>query len=445
MLSRRKFLIVAGAGAGALAAPGAGGMLFGSRGVEVGEKREESLWTSESSPVASAARFTGERKVDLAIIGGGYTGLSCAYYAKRFRPEWSIVVLESHRLGSGASSRNSGAVYAKYWGIDNKEMPQRGLERLVRFIEEEEIECDFKPTPTIQVYTSKGSAEKARASLEPGAKWIPAEEFGENAHTDYYAGAAELPGYYMVHTAKLVAGHVKAAGRAGVELYEDSPALEVKGGKPAEIVMSGGKIWADNVLIATNAYTPRLGFLERVMIPVHQYTFATRRLTQEEINGFGLERWPLRFEKNTLPVTSFITRSGHFCIRIVIGYASFNSCRWRDIDGARRLAKKMFEQRFPWVADVELEHGWHGVTGHTLKMHEIVSPVVGDNIHVSAAFNGRGIMPGHNSGYLSACRITGHSDEDLRFLAGTSGHIPIPGEFYRSIMLKPFMRIMTPD
>ena len=50
-------------------------------------------------------RFDGDRKVDLAIVGGGYTGLSCAYYAKLFRPAWTVVVLESHKLASSASSR----------------------------------------------------------------------------------------------------------------------------------------------------------------------------------------------------------------------------------------------------------------------------------------------------------------------------------------------------
>ncbi len=53
-------------------------------------------------------------------------------------------------------------------------------------------------------------------------------------------------------------------------------------------------------------------------------------------------------------------------------------------------------------------------------------------------------MPGHNNGYLSACQITGHADDDTSYLTGVSGQIPLPGEFYRSLMFKPFMRLMTP-
>jgi glycine/D-amino acid oxidase-like deaminating enzyme len=438
-----ELLLAMGAGASVLAAPGIGGALFGAKGFETDEDRAESLWTSKAPPMAPAAVFEGERAVDLAIIGGGYTGLSCAYYARKFKPDWTVVVLESHCLGSGASSRNSGAVYAKYWGHAGEDMPQRGLDRLRSFIDQEGIGCHFRPSPTIEVFGSKWSAARARASLEEGARWIPVEELAEDARSDYYAGAVELPGYYTVDPAKLVAGHVAAARRVGAELFENSPVLEVKRGTPVELVTPAGRVYARKVFIATNAFTPRLGFFRGSMVPIHQFTFATRRLTEEEIGRFGLKRWPLRFERRTIPVTNFLTPGGHFCIRIVLGYAGFNSCCWQDIEDARTKARKMFERRYPWIADVELTHGWHGVTGHTIRVREISGPVVSENIHVGVAFNGLGIMPGHNTGYLTACQMCGHPDEDIRFVSGKTFRVPIPGEYYRSLIFKPFIGMMN--
>ena len=443
-MSRRGFLYVAGAGAGMLAAPGVGGMLAGRAGVEADSAREDSLWTAEIPPISPAPRLESDQKFDLAVVGGGCTGLACAYYAKRFRPEWSVAVLESHRLGSGASSRNSGAVRARYLGLDSREMAARGLERLLRFIEEEEFECDLKPAPVVELYRSKHTAEKARVSPGSDSTWVSAEELSESMRTSYYSGAVERTEYSSLHPAKLVAGHVRAARRLGVELYEHSPVTDVKRGNPAELVTPMARVRADHVFIATNAYTPRIGFLRYFMMPVHQYTLATRKLSEVEIRDFGLDRWSLRFERNLLPVTTHLMPSGHFFVRIVIGYASYDSCEWRDMEGARELAGKMFVQRYPWVADVGFEHGWHGVTGHTLKVREIACPIAGDSIHVSAAYNGLGVMPGHNNGYLTACRITGRNDDDVRYLAGTSGHYPLPGEFYRSIVFKPFMKIATP-
>jgi hypothetical protein len=53
-------------------------------------------------------------------------------------------------------------------------------------------------------------------------------------------------------------------------------------------------------------------------------------------------------------------------------------------------------------------------------------------------------MPGHNNGYLTACKLAGRDEDDTRFLTGVTGQLPLPGEFYRSLVLKPFMTLATP-
>ena len=100
-ISRRRFLLAGGAAA--LAAPGLGGLAAGKTGVEM-DPRADPVWMGGAPTMPSAPRFEGDRKVDLAIVGGGYTGLSCAYYVKLFRPDWSVVVLESHKLDPGINT-----------------------------------------------------------------------------------------------------------------------------------------------------------------------------------------------------------------------------------------------------------------------------------------------------------------------------------------------------
>jgi len=426
-----------------LAAPGLAGLVAGESGVETGS-RDESVWIAGAPPMPAMPRYEGDRKVDLAIVGGGYTGLSCAYYAKLFRPDWTVVVLESHKLASSASSRNSGAVYAKHVGISDAEMPERGLNRLRSFIATQEIDCDFAPASTLMVLTSKGAAESAPSELEAGAKFVSAGELRERIGSAYYAGAVDTPGYFRVQPMKLAVGHARAALRVGAELFEGSPALSVERGKPARITTPRGELEADNVLIATNAHTPRLGFFRSAIFPVHQYSFATRKLTSEELGAFGLDRWMLRFERRVLPVTFSLTPGGQFFMRMVLGYASHDSCEWKDIEGAQSVARRLFERRYPKIADIGLHDGWHGVTGHTALFSQVAGAVGDGNIHVSAAYNGFGIMPAHNNGYLTACKLTGRTEDDTRFLTGATGHLPLPGEFYRSLMFKPIMRVMRP-
>lgn len=443
-LSRRKLLLAAGAGV--VAAPGIAGLAFNKEGVELPKERGDgdSLWTGETPDIPPQPEFKGDRSVDLAIVGGGYTGLSCAYYAKKMRPDWNVIVLESHKIGSGASSRNSGAVYARYVGIDDSEMPKRGLHRLRNFMDKEEIECDFSPASTLTVHQSTSAAHSAKDQLQPGEKWVSPEELRDIGGTDYYAGAIHSEDYFKVQPAKLVAGIAKAALRMGAELFEHSPATNITSGEPATITTPQGRVIAKNICIATNGYTPRLGLLEYKMFPLHQYTFATRQLSSSEIHQLGLDRWDLRFEPRLLPITFSLTPSGHFFLRIVLGYASHDSTEWQDIKGAQDLVRRMFEQRYPQIADIGLKHGWHGITGHTALMKPIAGPVCDGNIHVSVAYNGLGIMPAHNNGYLTACRITGNKDQDLHFLSGVGGQVPMPGDFYRSLMLKPFMNLLQP-
>lgn len=443
-INRRNFLL--GASASAVAAPGLINLATDASGVELPTHRSggPSLWTQQIEPARALTKFDQETQADLVVVGGGYTGLACAYYTKKMRPDWKVIVLESHTVGSGASSRNSGAIYARHVGVNDPDMPQRGLERLQQFIETENINCDFRPASTLYAHETQSSAKQARDNLSPGHRWVSPQELRDVAGSDFYAGAVESPGFYKIQPAKLLQGYRDAVIALGVEIYEQSPVMDIDYGKPAIVKTLGGRVSAKHVCIATNAYSPRLGLFQHQMFPVHQYTCATRQLSPTEIKGLGLDRWDLRFEPQILPITFSLTASGHFFLRIVLGYASHDSTEWKDKAYARRLVKKIFQQRYPKIANIGLEHDWHGVTAHTVKMQSIAGPIADGNVHVSIAYNGLGIMPSHNNGYLTACRITGKDEQDLKYLTGTSGQIPVPGDYYRSLLFKPTFRFLQP-
>jgi glycine/D-amino acid oxidase-like deaminating enzyme len=317
-------------------------------------------------------------------------------------------------------------------------MTRRAFERWRSFLEEERINCDFQRDRVLYLYPSKGGAARARSSLAPSHRWLSAEELRDEIGTTFYAGAVSPPESYAIHPGKLLAGHVAAARRVEAELYEYSPVLEVQEGKPAFLVTPRGTIRAEHVILATNAYTPRLGYSRSTMFPVHHYTFVTRKLTPQELRAYHLDYWRMRYEERFLPVSTSVMPSKRFLIRVLLGYAAFNSCEWGDIQGARRLARTTLQRRYPWAVEVELEDGWHGVTAHTLDFRGIAGPVGDGNIHLSVAYNGTGVVPGHNNGYLTACRIAGKPDPDLELLWGTSGHPPVP-EPLRSLGFKPLM------
>ncbi|MEM8497372.1 MAG: FAD-dependent oxidoreductase [Pseudomonadota bacterium] len=435
-ISRRQLVL---GGSAAITAPGIAGLVAGQKGVEVNALRDQSLWTTQVSSLPTFPQLDANRTVDLAVIGGGYTGLSCAYYVKTLRPEWNVVVLESHEVGSGASSRNTGAVYAKHVGVSDQGFADRGLDRLRKFIDDQAIDCDFEPAPTLMFTGSKTPPQ-----LAAGESWLGQGELQERIGSDYYKGAILSQNFFKIQPAKLLAGHVNAAVGVGVEIFERSPALQVNPGNTVKIDTTTGMLRASQVMVATNAYTPRLGLYECGMYPLHQYSLATRKLSASEIKHFGLDQTTLRFEQNILPVTFSITPTGHFFLRMVLGYASFDSQIWKDSRGAKALAQLLFEQRYPGASDLQPNFGWHGVTGHTPLFKPIFGTLGDGNIHVSVAYNGLGIMPAHNSGFLSASRICGEADADISILEAASSSTPFPGDFYRSLMLKPVMNALMP-
>lgn len=439
-VSRRNLLLGGAAGAAAAAvAPGIAGLAVAPGGVETEFDRGQSLWRLEVPQLPAFPKVDGDLSADLVVVGAGYTGLSCAYYVKKLRPDWRVVVVDSHTVGAGASSRNTGAVYARHVGISDTGLPERGLSRLRDFLADEEIDCDFSPSTTLMMLSSGNAPE-----LAPNETFVSAQELQERTGSSYYAGAIDTPNYFTIHPAKLADGHARAAVRLGVEIYENSAVTKITEGNPAVLETATGVLQAKNVLVATNAYTPRLGLYGFTMFPIHQYSLATRKLSVEEISKLGLDRWPLRFERSVLPVTYNLTPSGHFFARMVLGYASYDSTEWSDLNAANKLATTLLEQRYPGVSQLGPMYGWHGVTGHTVAGRSIVGAFGGGNLHVSAAYNGLGIMPAHNSGYLTATKIVGIEDDDYRTLTDASSHIPFPKDFYRSLIFKPFMSLMTP-
>jgi hypothetical protein len=149
----------------------------------------------------------------------------------------------------------------------------------------------------------------------------------------------------------------------------------------------------------------------------------------------------MRYEERFLPVSTSVTPSRRFIVRVLLGYAAYNSCDWGNIRAARTLARTTIARRYPWVAETELEYGWHGVTAHTLDGRGVAGSIGDGNIHLSVAYNGTGVVPAHYNGCLTASRIVGEPEADYALLWGTSGHPPLP-EPLRSLGFKPLMRLL---
>src|SRR5207302_6283832 len=241
-------------------------------GAERDEVREPGFWAKDAPAVPACPRIETDLRVDVAIIGGGFTGLACGYYLRRHAPGLRVAVVEAHRPGSGASSRNSGLCGAYYAGwrrhmlIDAglarrfRDLGRRGYDRFMAFLTEEAIDCDVLPGDTLLLADApQASALKAQGegwrALGVETEWLDGTALAEQIGTEFYAGACGLRARWRLHPGKLMSGLAAAALRAGVPIYERSPVVDVDSTRPARLTTRRGTVTADRVVLATNAYT----------------------------------------------------------------------------------------------------------------------------------------------------------------------------------------------
>src|SRR5215470_1615415 len=237
----------------------------------------DSFWLAEE--YTPNPPLTGQVRADVAIIGGGITGLSSAYHLKRRYPEKHIVLIEGQAVGFGASGRNSGFISQEYHGwyerFERKgaaavapytRYAERAYQLLVQTIREQTIACDLQDKGALLLGKNATEArsleEHARAYNQIGRPvqlWEGAE-LAARIKTDFYPAGLFLPHWSLLHPGRLMRGLKATVERLGVVVYEQTPVQQISQGKTIKLTCGTGQVSTETVIVATNAYTPKLGF-----------------------------------------------------------------------------------------------------------------------------------------------------------------------------------------
>jgi glycine/D-amino acid oxidase-like deaminating enzyme len=269
----------------------------------------QSLWWSTlDAPVTPRAALDRHLDVDVAIIGGGFTGLWTARELKRRDPALSIVVLEKEVCGFGASGRNGGWASALYplgdeaiiarHGRDAFDRLRRqlrdGVRTLGQSLTSDNINADFVHGGTLDFARSPLQArrlqEHVRDARELGYTpddlvWLDALEASDRGFVAGSLGATYSPHCARLHPARLVRGLAEVNERLGVEVYENSGVTRIVGSRgrsAAEVATAGGSVHARFVVRATEGFTPTLAHQRRKVAPVFSLMIAT----QPQSHGF---------------------------------------------------------------------------------------------------------------------------------------------------------------
>lgn len=369
----------------------------------------------------------GSKTVDVAIIGGGYTGLQAA--CNLARAGVSVALIEANRFGDGASGRNGGQMGTgqRWWPEDLEkeigyerskalfDMAEGAKRYLLDFAETHGIDMDYMPGQ-MNVSHKPGHDRDYRANADiaaerygyPHIAFMDAQETAERLGTkDYYCGVRDT-GTGHIHPLKLLVGLAHVAHSAGAQIFEMTKATAIRqaGGKTL-VDTPAGTLAADRVLIATNAY---IGDLEPKtaahIMPIGSFIAATAPLDEfPHVIPGGEAVADSRF------VVRYFRKSKDN--RLLFGGREVYSSR--DPRDTANAIRKQIVDTYPALRDVEITHAWGGNVGITMPRQPFVREVM-PGVTSVGGYSGHGVMLSNYCGKLYADMVAGKAT-DLDHLA----------------------------
>lgn len=377
-----------------------------------------------------------EVSCDVCVVGAGFTGISTALHLAE--KGLKVVVLEGSRVGFGASGRNGGQIVNSYSRdmdvIEDRygEQTARVLgdmafegNRIIRErIERYAIDCDLKQGNLFAACNDK----QLKGLVEHKALW---ERFGHDrlellqgdacrreVGSARYVGALVDHSGGHLHPLNLVQGEAAAFESLGGVIYEDSPVLECQHGSPVGLRTPHGRVSAERVVMAGNAYMHKLmPELEGKSMPCGTQIVTTAPLDE----SLARELLP-----NDMAVEDCNYLLDYFRLtadqRLIYGGGvNYGGQDPASIEG---VIRPKLEATFPQLKGVDIDYAWSGNFLMTLNRLPQFG-VINDNVYYAQGYSGHGVTCTHLAGRLIAEVMTGR-DERFDAFAGLP-HLPFPG------------------
>jgi glycine/D-amino acid oxidase-like deaminating enzyme len=361
----------------------------------------------------------GDLEVDVAIVGGGFTGLWTAYYLAIADPSCRVAVIERDTVGFGAAGRNGGWCMGVVQGLRHyfERDPQGGaalrdaifaaVDEVGAVCKSEAIDADFHKGGGLTVATDEAQAERLRESLqaqrelgvtEADARWLEPDELVAHMRVARSCGGAFMAHCAAVNPAKLARGVADAAERRGAAIYEQTQALAVE---PGRVRTSRGLVRARRVVVALEAYAAQLAGYERSILPVYNHMIATEPLPARVWDEIGLVEHGLFGDASRYLVYAQRTADD----RIAIGGRSvgyhYGSAIAPRFDRDERVEQKVVDalhEMLPQVRDFTITHRWGGIFGFPRDLVSSVSLDTATGIAVGGSYGGDGVCASNLTG-----------------------------------------------
>ncbi|MEM1352995.1 MAG: FAD-binding oxidoreductase [Pseudomonadota bacterium] len=397
-----------------------------------------SLWTATANRVPEYPVLTGDQHADVAVIGGGFTGLSAALHLAEAGAD--VTLIEAQQPGWGASGRNGGQI-----NVGPKDTPSVVIEKFGQemgermlaltgkagdlvfdLIERHGIECDaIRPGWLRAAHTEKTLRELHQLAHEwqtYGADVIPLDqsEMARHTGTDTYLGGLIDKRGGNLQPLNFALGLADAADRHGARLYGHSPVIKIdRLGNGFKVRAAQGSVKADKVLICTNAYTNDLEKpLGKALLPVRSVQVATKPLSDNVRASILPDRHALSDARRLL-LYFRLDADGRF---LMGGRGTYNDASTRrQIERLKRVTAEMF----PQLANTEWHYAWGGFVALTRDHYPHLDELA-PGLIAGVGYNGRGVAIATAMGTVLAKWAQGVPNHDLDFPVSPLKPLPLP-------------------
>ncbi len=397
-------------------------------------------------------------EVDIAIVGGGFTGLWTAIRLTDTDPGLRIAVLESDSVAFGASGRNGGFCEAslthglangiRHFPDDLPRLEREGIENLrglIEFTRTHGIDCDLEETGTLALADQAYQADEFRAWVDEAAKHGEHVEFLDRdaaqaeVHSPlWHAGLYRPPGRdILLDPARLCRGLARVARQRGVRIHEGTrvTGLARRAAGVTVTTAAGAEVRAGHAVVATSAYSGWLRRLSPVFVPVYDYVLVSAPLTPAQHASIGWARRQGLSDANNQFHYFRLTADN----RILWG--GYDAVHYRgsrvapELDDRPETFARLethFFRAFPQLRGLRFPYRWGGAIDTTSRFTVTFGQTMGGRVTYALGYTGLGVGASRWAAGVVRDFILRPQEDRLRLRMVTSRPIPFPPEPFRS-------------
>jgi len=420
-------------------------------------------WNEILGTRPAARPLEGRARADFVVVGAGFAGLSAARRIRQLQPTASVIVLDALRVAEGSAGRNSGFMIDLPHDLASHDYAGAGDDRAlidlnraaIQFggdaVDEYGIDPNFfdragkvNGAASATAHAHNESYAKHLASLGEHSETLNRQQMQDLTGSPHYASGLYTPGTVMLQPAGYIRGLAKGLMAQGVIIHENSPVTGLnREGGAWRLITPNGSISAGQVILTVNGHLESFGFERGRLMQIFLYAVMTPELDAAALARLcGQSRWGVTpSDPMGTTVRRIDTKQGGNRI-ITRTCATLNPNRSASQTNVARAAKVMqrkFDQRFPQLAGLKMEHAWAGHLCLTLNSVSVMRQL-DDGLFSGCAQNGLGTTRGTLTGIGAAELACGETSAITRHFTAEAPPKKLPPQPFQQIGANAMLR-----